>query len=143
MSKEPGWKGELDGLLLVAGLLAAVFALAFLLAPQQMFALYGMETNAAGLWTMRLLGAAAMGYAVLALLGTRAREPAARTAIAATQMAGWGLGSLVALGGILSGQSNQLGWVTVALWGGIAGAFAARLPRLAEGAGTVASDREA
>jgi hypothetical protein len=99
-----------------AALVAAIFGVAFLLAPGQTMALYDVTLDEAGLFIARLLGAAFLGFAVINWLVRDAAPSRERQAIALALFVSLGLGFVASLMAQLAGIANSLGWLTVALY---------------------------
>ena len=102
--------------LLIAGLLALAFGLAFALAPAPVLAAYAVTTDAGGLLMSRLFGAALINLGLVLLLIRGVADPTAQRAIALGGFVGSIAGLLVALVGQLAGVVNALGWSTVAIY---------------------------
>ena len=99
-----------------AALVAAIFGLAFVLAPAQTMALYDITLDAAGLFVTRLLGAAFLGYAVINWLVRNAGPTRERQTVALGLFVSLGVGFIASLLAQLDGVANSLGWLTVALY---------------------------
>jgi len=63
-------------------IIAIFFGLACSLLPHQLFKLYGLQLDEAGIWATRLVGGSILGYATLMWFGRRTASIDARKAIA-------------------------------------------------------------
>jgi len=107
-------------------LVAGLFGLGFIFAPEAMLAPYGIsaEQAAASAPIARFFGASNLGYAILFWF-MRGSEPSdARTAVVKAVCLGFAAGFLVSLVEQLSGTFGPLGWSTVALYGIFTTAYA-------------------
>lgn len=102
--------------LLLAGLLALVFGLAFALAPAPVLALYAVTTDVGGLLMSRFFGAALINLGLVLLLVRGVADPKTQRAIALGSFVGSIAGLLVALTAQFTGVVNALGWSTVAIY---------------------------
>lgn len=98
---------------------AGLFGLGFIFAPEAMQAPYGISADqaAASASIGRFFGAANVGYAVLFWFLRGAGASDARTAVVKAVCLGFGVACLVSLTEQLSGTFGPLGWSTVALYG--------------------------
>jgi hypothetical protein len=110
---------RLSSLLLIAGLLALVFGLGFLLIPAALLPVYGIEAEAATVLMSRFFGAALVHLGVLLYLVREVEEPAAQRGLALAGVVGSVAGLAVALAGQLGGLVNAMGWSTVIIYGGL------------------------
>lgn len=105
-----------SALLIVAGLLALVFGLAFFFAPVEALNLYGAATGPVGYLMTRFFGVALIQTGLVYLLIRNVIEPAVIKGIAI----GSALGSLAGLRVALFAERNSLvsavGWSTVAIY---------------------------
>lgn len=118
---------RLNTLLLVAGILALVFGLGFLLAPAALLPLYGLGTEPATVLMSRFFGAALVNLGAALYLVRDVREPATQRGLVLAGVAGSIAGLAVALLGQLSGLVNALGWSTVAIYGALLLGYASLL----------------
>ena len=107
---------KLNTLLLVNAVVAAVFGIAFVLLPSQVFSLYGPTETEALKYTGQLFGSALVSFAVLSWSARNAPASEARRAIVLALFIGDAIGFVVALAGQLSAAVNSLGWSTVAIY---------------------------
>jgi len=108
---------RLNTLLLIAGLLALIFGLGFLLVPGTLLPLYGIEPAPTTMLMARFFGAALVNLGLAVYLVRDVREAAAQRALVLGGVVGSVAGLAVALMGQLSGLVNALGWSTVAIYG--------------------------
>ena len=99
--------------------IAGLFGVGFVFAPEAMQAPYGVspEQAAASASMARFFGASNLGYAMLFwfIRGTAASD--ARTAVVKAVCLGFGASFLVSLIEQMSGTFGPMGWSTVALYG--------------------------
>jgi hypothetical protein len=107
---------RLNTLLLVAGLLALVFGLSFLLAPGAVLPVYGIQPDAATTLMSRFFGAALVHVGAVLYWVREVQEAAAQRGLVLAGVVGSALGLAVALMGQLSGVVNSMGWSTVAIY---------------------------
>jgi hypothetical protein len=107
---------RLDRYLAVAGALALLFGLAFLLAPAQSLALYAMPTEAHNLLQSRYFGSALAALGVVGWLGRHTEDRVAGNAM----VGGFVIGSLVGAGistwAALTGLQGPMVWSGVAVY---------------------------
>src|SRR3954447_10492811 len=109
--------------LMLATLVAAVFGLAFLVAPSQLVALYGMTLTPQSEVIGRIAGSMILAFAIV-FWG--AREGNAADALKAAMTAGLignALDALILLHATATGLLNGLGWLQVAINGALAVGF--------------------
>jgi hypothetical protein len=114
---------KLNSFLILATIVAAVFGIAFLLAPSQLVAMYGVTLTPATEVIGRIAGSVILGFAIV-FWG--AREGNAADALKAVMMAGLianGLDALILLHATVTGLLNGLGWLQVLINGGLAVGF--------------------
>jgi hypothetical protein len=114
---------------LAAAGLSALFGLGFLLLPLQMGALYGMETDAVGVWLGRYFGLALCGLAVVLWVARSVIDAGAQRRFAIAGLAYSALGVLVALWSVFSPAGTPMLWVTVAVYAVLAVSYALALGR--------------
>jgi hypothetical protein len=103
-------------LLTIAGTLAVLFALAFLLAPALTLAQYGAAPEPGAVLMARFFGVALLHVGILLLWARQVVDPLARHAIAFAGVVGSMTGFLVALAAVLGHLVNALGWSTVVIY---------------------------
>lgn len=102
-------------LFLLNGLIAAGYAVAFLVATDPLLELYGINATEEGIFMARWFGVGLLANGLTTLLARNAAESEAGQAIGAALTVSYGAGVLLALWGTLTGEFNALGWIAVAL----------------------------
>jgi Ca2+/Na+ antiporter len=102
--------------MLLHAILALAFGIAFVLLPAPTLALYGVATDATGIFMSRVFGAAVIQIGLVAWLARRDTDTPARRAVQLGYVGGLAVGFVVALVGQLSGLFNALGWSSVAIY---------------------------
>jgi hypothetical protein len=97
----------------IVGLL---FALGFLVLPEQLISLYGIAPNPATVYLGRLFGALILGFISILWFARNSGESEARHAIVIGGLVGWGVGLIAALLGQFTGAVNNLGWLNVVIY---------------------------
>ena len=110
---------RLSTLLLVAGLLALVFGLGFLLVPGMLLPLYGLQSDPDTVIMSRFFGVALVNLGAAIYLVREAQEPSAQRGLVVAGVLGSVAGLGVALAGQLSGVVNAMGWSTVVIYGAL------------------------
>ena len=114
---------KLNSFLMLATIVAAVFGLAFLVAPSQLVALYGVTLTPATEVIGRIAGSVILG---LAIVFWAARNASGAEAFKAVMMAGLianGLDCLILLHATVTGLVNGLGWLQVLINGALTVGF--------------------
>jgi hypothetical protein len=114
---------KLNSFLMLATIVAGVFGLAFLVAPSQLVALYGVSLTPATEVIGRIAGSVILGFAIV-FWGARDGDGA--EAFKAVMMAGLvanGLDALILLHATATGLLNSLGWLQVLINGALAIGF--------------------
>jgi hypothetical protein len=104
-------------LLLIAGLLALVFGLGFLLAPRPMLALYGVQGDPPVVLLSRFFGSALVQIGLVLYLIRDVADPRTQRGVVLGSFLGSLAGFVVALTGQFWGLVNEFGWTTVAIYG--------------------------
>jgi uncharacterized membrane protein YdcZ (DUF606 family) len=107
---------KLGNLFAVNAVIAGLFGLAFIFAPAQLLAQYGLAIDAAFGLVAQLFGSALIGYAILTWMCRKAGASDARRAVVLALFISNGLGFVLALIAQLKGLVNTLGWSTVAIY---------------------------
>lgn len=102
--------------LTIAALLALLFGLGFLLAPEALLANYGVDAGAGAVVMSRFFAVALTQLGLVLWLARGITDAFARRAIVLGGFLGSVVGLLVALWGQLSGLVNALGWSTVLIY---------------------------
>ena len=114
---------KLNSFLMLATIVAAVFGLAFLLAPSQLVAMYGVTLTPATEVIGRIAGSTILGFAIVFWA---ARDGSGAETFKAMMMAGLianGLDALILLHATVTGLVNGLGWLQVLINGALAVGF--------------------
>ena len=107
---------KLGNLFVVNAVIAGLFGLAFVFAPAQLLAQYGLVVDAGFGLVAQLFGAALVGYAILTWLVRKVGDSEARRAIVLALFISDGVAFVLALMAQLKGLVNTLGWSTVAIY---------------------------
>jgi len=111
--------------MLIAGIIALIFGLGFLIIPSQALSLYGVNPDILASFMTRYFGSALVGVGIL-LLAVRKSE----TREAAIKGGTLGLlaltvtGLIVAIWDLIAGSSNNFIWVNIAVYGLLSIGFA-------------------
>lgn len=99
--------------------LAAIADLAYgaivVAAPEQFLAVYGRSTDATGVYALRFLGGALVGFGVIFWLARDVLDVRALRMVVLGLLVASTIGFVVSLLDQLAGNSNPLGWSTVVL----------------------------
>ena len=108
-----------------AAIVAFLFALGFILIPDQLMNLYNVELNPGGILVGRLFGAALFGFGLLNWLSRDFKDEGAKQAVLTGNLVGDGLGFIFMLVGQLGGVPgiNTLGWSSVLVYLVLAAGF--------------------
>ena len=90
-----------------------IFGLTLLLIPASFFSMYGVETSDALNLTGRLLGAAYIGYSVIAWSVRSSSDSSVGNTVLLGYFISYAIGLIVSLIAQLGGAVNALGWSTV------------------------------
>jgi hypothetical protein len=104
-------------LLLIAGLLALLFGIGFLLAPRAMLPLYGVAVDPPVVLMTRFFGAALVQLGLVLYLIRDVGDPRTQRGVVLGSFLGSLAGFVVALTGQFWGLVNSFGWSTVAIYG--------------------------
>ncbi len=110
---------RLSSFLLIAGLLALVFGVGFLLIPQALLPVYGIRPDPATVLMSRFFGAALVNLGVAVYLIRDVQEAPAQRALVVGGVVGSVAGLGVALIGQLNGLVNAMGWSSVVIYGAL------------------------
>ena len=108
---------RLRSLLLLAGVIALGFGLAFLFAPRPMLALYGVAADAGIVLMSRFFGAALVQLGMVLYLIRDVGDLRTQRGVIIGSFLGSVAGLVVALTGQFWGVVNQFGWSSVAIYG--------------------------
>jgi hypothetical protein len=114
---------KLNSFLMLATVVAAVFGLAFLVAPSQLVALYGVTLTPSTEVIGRIAGSVILGFAIV--FWAARNENAAETfkAVLVAGLIANGLDCLILLHATVTGLVNGLGWLQVLINGALAAGF--------------------
>ena len=104
-------------LLLLAGLIALVFGLGFLLIPRPLLTLYGVPTDPPVVLISRFFGAALVQLGLVLYLIRDVGDLRTQRGVIIGSFIGSVAGLVVALTGQFWGLVNSLGWLNVAIYG--------------------------
>ena len=107
---------KLGNLFAVNAVIAGLFGLAFVFAPAQLLAQYGLAVDPGFGLVAQLFGAALIGYAILTWQVRKTADSDARRAIVLALFISNGVAFVLALMAQLKGVVNSLGWSTVAIY---------------------------
>jgi hypothetical protein len=107
---------KLNTLLTINTIIAAVFGLAFVVAPTPTGLMYGLPPNPAAAYLGQLLGAVFIGIGVMTWMARKDVGSVALRAIVLALFISNCIGFVVALVNQLAGVVNALGWGSVALY---------------------------
>jgi hypothetical protein len=108
---------RLRSLLLLAGVIALAFGLAFLLAPRAVLPLYGVAVDPGIVLMSRFFGAALVQLGMVLYLIRDVGDLRTQRGVVIGSFLGSVAGLVVALTGQFWGVVNGLGWSTVAIYG--------------------------
>ncbi len=107
---------KISTFMIINAVVGAVYGVAFVLVPGQVFSIFGVEASAILKSTGQMLGAYAVGIAVLTWSARKSNDSAARRAIVLALFIGNAVGFVVTLIGQLNNVIGALGWSTVAIY---------------------------
>lgn len=108
---------KLSNLMIIKAVIVVVFGVGFVLMPATVMSFYGVTLNPGGAFMTQLFGAAFILLGILLWFARNApSSDVALRAIVLAVVVGDVIGFIVALLAQLSGVTNALGWVTVALY---------------------------
>jgi hypothetical protein len=108
---------QLRNLLLIAGLIALVFGLGFLLVPRSVLGLYGVPAEPTTVLISRFFGAALVQLGLVLYLIRDVGDTRTQRGVVIGSFIGSVAGLVVALTGQFWGLVNQLGWSSVLIYG--------------------------
>ena len=107
---------KLSTLMVINTVISAVFGIAFVLIPWQVYSLYGVEPSPQLNYMGQLFGAALIAFAILTWYARNASDSDVRSAIILALFIGDGIGFIMALIGQLGNVVTNFGWSTVAIY---------------------------
>ena len=115
---------RLNVVLIATTVLAGLFGLGFLFLPNQMLSLYGMQTDASGIWMGRYFGLTMVGIAAVAWVLRGVQDGQLQRQIAMAFLGFELLGLLVSLWGVFSPEGTSMVWLSVVIYGLLAAGYA-------------------
>lgn len=103
---------------------SVVSALALLVTPAQMGALFGITLDDVGVGQSRLLGAAYLGYAAISWFARDVADRVAVRAIALGSAVSWAISAIVTVTVVVAGIAGAQAWLLVAVEAVFAAAWA-------------------
>ncbi len=110
-------------LLMLTGLFALVFGLAYLFIPGVLLKFFGVDFTDATIMTARFFGGAILGYGVLAWSARNSEESATRRSIKLAIFITTLIGLVLSVISVVTKFFNSMGWIPVAMFLLIAAAF--------------------
>ena len=107
---------NLKNLFTINAITAILFGLGFLLVPETVLSLYGLDLSAGGLIITQYLGTAFVGFAVLMWLQRTKEHTDARRAVVLGFLIHFAIGLVLSVISALSGVMNALGWLNVVIY---------------------------
>jgi hypothetical protein len=114
---------KLNSFLMLATIVAAVFGLAFLLAPSQLVAMYGVTLTPATEVIGRIAGSVILGFAIVFWTARNGDGAETFKAVLVAGCIANGLDCLILLHATATGLLNGLGWLQVLINGALAAGF--------------------
>lgn len=107
---------KLSTYLSIAAIIGLVYGLMFLLASGFMLLQYGIPAEPHNLLQVRYFGSALLSASLIVWLARHVRDDAAIRAILIGSAAGFAVGAVISLWGVMSGLTNALGWSSVVVY---------------------------
>jgi hypothetical protein len=114
----------LKNLFLANSAISVFFSLALLLIPASMLELFGMSAGPVDKLLIQFFGAELLGAGLITLFGMNTKELRSHRSLTLSFFIANGIGFIVALGGMLTGVMNGLGWLIVLVYLILAAGFA-------------------
>ena len=115
---------KLSSFLTIVAVVGLLFGIAFVAAPAETLAQYGITADRYVAFMSRFFGLTLLTVGLIFWFARTVTDPVARRAILIAGLIGDVIGFVVALQGQLSGLTNALGWLTVLIYGLFAVGFA-------------------
>jgi len=115
---------KLRNLFIVNIFIAIFFGGACTFLPRFVFSLYGVVPDDAAIWVSRLAGGSILAFATLMWFGIKTASTESRMAIAIALLVQDTVGFFASLIFQLTGKVNAFGWLSLALYGVLAFAYA-------------------
>lgn len=112
-----------NALLTTTAVVFAAYAVALLVVPTQLWAVFGMDADASGIWVSRYAGAIALGVAALAFFARRIESMESRRALDGGFLVATSGGLVIGLWAQYVQAFNALGWINVATAAAMAVAY--------------------
>ena len=110
---------KLTAFLGIAGVLALLFGLEFLLIPDMALAQYGVPAEAHHQMLARYFGSVLLAFGLLLMLARGTQEAATQRALLLASVAGNLVGLLLSLWARFAGLQGPLAWLSVAIYGAL------------------------
>ena len=107
---------KLSVLFIITAIIAIVFGVVFVIIPEPMYSLYGIESNMMLNYMGQLFGAALIVVGLIAWGSRNAADSDARRAIIFSFFIGDTIGFVIALIGQVNQVVNAVGWTTVVIY---------------------------
>ena len=104
----------INTLLLINGILTALYAVILLFMPKVFFEMRGMTTDAAAIFMARLMGPSQVGYAVLSIAASKLQHRETLRLVTIVNFITWTLGLIIFLVGKLTLEMNGVVWMDIA-----------------------------
>ena len=114
---------KLNNFMMLATIVAAVFGLAFLIAPSQLVAMYGVKLDPGSEVIGRIAGSVILGFAIVFWGARNGNGAEAFKAVMMGGLVANGLDALILLHATAAGILNGLGWLQVLINGALAVGF--------------------
>ncbi len=106
---------KLSNLLTIKAVIATFFGIAFILLPAPLMSIYGVALDSSGALMVQMAGASLVGIGLICWFNRNA-DSQVLSGITLSLFIADGIGFVVILMGMLSGQMNALGWTTAAIY---------------------------
>ena len=106
----------LQNMFLINSVVSVFFSLALLLLPTSILELFGMPSNVAAKVLIQFFGAQLLGGGLITLFALNTKELRSQRSLTLSFFIADGIGFIVALGGLLSGGMNELGWAVAVVF---------------------------
>ena len=106
----------LQNMFLINSAVSVFFSLALLLMPTPMLDLFGISTGPADKLLIQFFGAQLLITGLITLFALNTKELRSQRSLTLSFFIGDGIGFIVALGGMLTGVMNVLGWIIVLVY---------------------------
>ncbi|HLS56486.1 MAG TPA: hypothetical protein VK052_10440 [Zeimonas sp.] len=107
---------KVSSYLAISGVVAILFGLGFLLAPQAALPVYGVPAEPHNLMQTRYFGGAMVWVGLVAWLARKVRDGEALRALLQAGVVGNAVGALISIWAALSGLQNAMAWSSVLIY---------------------------